>query len=337
MKNFLIALLLIMGAQLTSLANGLKNSTDTVTVTLGGTSKMLFLVENQKDLEDLDKYDINGMLKDLSHQLKEDHDSSDVITIEDESGEKYLKKEATSEYSGEEDDYDRESYHGRRSSRMETSYRFGLDIGLNNYLEDGKFPDQSGALYTIRPMSWNVAINSNWRSHLIGKLFMDWGPNIMWYNYFFQDKNTRIIKTDDGVEFVENDPPVGAQSSKLGITYINFQAVPILYLGQDRGSRYGRWSGNWCNQYKFRGVRIGLGGYTGYRIDSWSKFVYKDESGKKQRDKQKDNYYLNNWRYGLRFLFGFRGFTLYTNYDLNSLFSGGRGPELQAISFGIAL
>ena len=300
---------------------------------------MLFLVEDQKDLEDLDKYDINAMLKDLNQQLKNNDDSSDMIIIEDVSGEKYLNTETEAGYTNvdQEERYDSERYHKRRRSHIETSYRFGVDFGLNNYLEDGKFPDQSGALYTVRPMSWNIAINSNWRSHLTGRLFMDWGPNIMWYNYFFQNKNTRIIRTEDGVEFVENDPPVGAQSSKLGITYINFQAVPILYLGQSKRSRYSGWPCDWCSKYKFRGIRIGLGGYSGYRIDSWSKFVYKDESGKKQRDKQKDNYYFNNWRYGIRFLFGFRGLTLYTNYDLNSLFSSGRGPELHAISFGITL
>ena len=69
-----------------------EGSSDTVTVKLGGTSKMLFLVEDQKDLEDLDKYDINGMLKDLSQQLTQNDDTSDVVIIKDEGGEKYLKK-----------------------------------------------------------------------------------------------------------------------------------------------------------------------------------------------------------------------------------------------------
>ena len=155
------------------------------------------------------------------------------MIIEDESGEKYLKTESDADGVDidKEERYDRDRYQGRRRSRMETSYRFGVDFGLNNYLENGRFPDQSGAQYTVRPMSWNIAINSNWRTHLTGRLFMDWGPNIMWYNYFFQDKNTRITKTEERVIFYVDDPPMNARFSKLGITYINFQAVPILYLG----------------------------------------------------------------------------------------------------------
>ena len=325
----------------TTMANpGSASSTDTVTIKLGETSKMIFLVDNQEDLENLYKYDINGMLKDLSQQIKEQDDTTEVTIIQDEGGEKYLQKEEESEIEDSSDEmvertaWDRRR---RRRSTMETRYRFGMDIGLNNYLEDGKFPDESGALYTVRPLSWNIAINSNWRTHLGGRFFMDWGPNIMWYNYFFQNENTRIVRTEEEVIFVENDPLMNARYSKLGITYINFQAVPIIYLGRGKRSRYSGWPCDWCRKYKFRGVRVGFGGYSGYRIDSWSKFAYRDENGKKRRIKEKDNYYLSNWRYGLRFVFGFRGLTLYTNYDLNTLFSEGRGPELNAISFGISL
>ena len=309
-------------------------ASDTVMVKFGNTSKVLLLVEDQKDLEELGKYDINSMLKDLSQKIQEQNDSTGEIIIEDPSGERYRIEETKELVRPSEKERDRDR--SWRKRRYGTRYRFGADIGFNNYLENGNFPDEEGALYTVRPLSFNIAINSFWRTHLGGRFFMDWGPNIMWYNYYFQNKNTRIISTDDGVEFVENDPPVDARYSKFGITYVNFAVVPIVHFGRSKGRGHGYRYHDWGRHSRFRGPRIGIGGYSGYRIDSWSKFAFRDESGKKKREKVKDNYFLSNWRYGVRFIFGFRGFTMYTNYDLNTLFSEDRGPELNALSFGIS-
>lgn len=65
-------------------------------------------------------------------------------------------------------------------------------------------------------------------------------------------------------------------------------------------------------------VRFGAGPYAGYLINSYSKQVYK-ENGDKEKDRNHDNFYLNNIRYGVRFQFGFRDVDLFFNYDLNEL------------------
>jgi len=39
----------------------------------------------------------------------------------------------------------------------------------------------------------------------------------------------------------------------------------------------------------------------------------------------------------LRFQMGYRGIDFYANYDLNELFVEGRGPQLNAFSFGFVL
>lgn len=80
--------------------------------------------------------------------------------------------------------------------------------------------------------------------------------------------------------------------------------------------------------------RIGLGPYAGYRIDSYTKLQYKEE-GEKRRERNHDPFYLNNIRYGLRFQIGFRDTDLFFNYDMNELFASGKGPKLNAFSFGI--
>jgi hypothetical protein len=80
--------------------------------------------------------------------------------------------------------------------------------------------------------------------------------------------------------------------------------------------------------------RIGAGPYVGYRIASRSKLVY-SEDGDVEKEKDRDSFYLNNLRYGARLQLGFRSTDLFFNYDLNELFVEGKGPKLNAFSFGI--
>jgi hypothetical protein len=45
--------------------------------------------------------------------------------------------------------------------------------------------------------------------------------------------------------------------------------------------------------------------------------------------------YANNFRYGGRVEIGIADFNMFFNYDLNDVFESGKGPELNAISFGL--
>ena len=93
---------------------------------------------------------------------------------------------------------------------------------------------------------------------------------------------------------------------------------------------------NWfvLDRNKGEGFRIGGGVYAGYRLGSRAKYVSKEDN-ERQRVKDRTNFYVNNWRYGVRVQLGIDGIDLFANYDLNELFIAGRGPELNAFSFGI--
>jgi hypothetical protein len=119
---------------------------------------------------------------------------------------------------------------------------------------------------------------------------------------------------------------VNFKKSKLSASYVHASLVPIVdFGGHSRKSRF--WDG-YNNSF-----RIGLGPYVGYRISSHSKLVYKDDDREKEKDN--DSFYLNNFRYGLRLQLGYRSTDLFFNYDLNELFSEGKGPKLNAFSFGV--
>jgi hypothetical protein len=52
--------------------------------------------------------------------------------------------------------------------------------------------------------------------------------------------------------------------------------------------------------------------------------------------KQKDDFNLNRFRYGITGRFGYAWINLFVNYGLSDLFEDGTGPELTPVSAGLA-
>lgn len=216
-----------------------------------------------------------------------------------------------------------------------THNSFNIDLGINNYLEDGKSPEENNEPYAVRPWgSWYVALKSINDTHVAGSLHLLWGADVSWYNFKFQNDNIRLTEGEDQVDFVESPAEFDPVKSKLTAAYINISMVPMVQLGQNR--HRDRACPHWFYWDDDRGFRIGIGGYGGYKLASYTKTVVKD-GGDKKKDRDKDGFYLNNIRYGLRLQAGFRHVDLFFNYDLNELFDEGRGPELNAFSFGVVL
>lgn len=229
----------------------------------------------------------------------------------------------------------------RRKRRFGTHNDFRIDLGINNFLEDGSSPSENNELYAVRPWgSWYVALKSENDTHIGGALHLLWGGDVSWYNFKFEDESVRIIDGPEMVQFAQSNEAVSFQKSKLTAAYINASVVPMLKFGSR--SRYHRkWFGFRGDNWDFgwnadEGFRIGAGMYAGYRIASYAKYVTK-EDGDKEKDRDKDGFYLNNFRYGVRGQIGFRGVDIFINYDLNELFADNRGPKLNAFSFGVVL
>lgn len=341
---------------------------DTIVMEFGDNATILVLVESPEDLELLQNYDINQMLKEMAMTIESSDDETDYLAIEDEEGDRYLRdttivlrnrdrnRQRTQAriklagYEVEVDDFedlgedleDMEFSKYEKKERIEkrgwgTRYSFNVELGLNNWLENGKFPDGNNAQYTVKPWgSWYVGLASTHKTSIGGPVFLEWGANLAWFNWKFDDTTTRVNKEDDQVAF-SNDPSVSGIKSKLSTTYINAHLVPMLDFSYgtrkvetvDRGSYR-------VTRYKKRGFRIGAGVYGGYRLGSSTKIVFKEE-GDRKKDNENSNYFMNNFRYGLRGQLGYKGFDFFVNYDLNEIFSDNRGPQLNALSFGIIL
>ncbi len=307
--------------------------TDTVVVELAKTSRMVFTIKDKSDLEQLRQYDFQAMFDDILTRL-EKSDSVVVVVNPTEKTQTETTDVTASDFnvyhqeSDDDDNDDSDDDYFRHKHHYRTRHAFNVDLGLNSYLEDGKFPDEEGQAYATRPWgSWYLGLNSVQRTSITNSFYVEWALGVSWNIFRFQNDKTIVVKDDNGVNFDEDFRDVSFIKSKLGVTYLNVSAVPMFSFGDQHGGK--RW-----RTYN-SGFRIGAGPYAGYRIGSWARQVYKDEDGDRQRERNRDNFYLNNFRYGLRLQIGVRSADFFINYDMNELFATGKGPKLNAFSFGV--
>ena len=299
---------------------------DTVVVNLAKTSKVVFTIKDRTDLALLKQYDFQALFNDILKKL-ENKDTIKII-VKDSVQDVVIRNAEVLEKWDDEDEDDEKWWNDRKYRYRGTRHSINFDLGTNNYLEEGKFPDADGAQYAVRPWgSWYVGINSVQRTQVGKKFFVEWGVGISWYNFKFQDDRTVMIKTDDQVSFEEDIRDLAFIKSKLSVTYLNASVIPMLdFGGYSRRARFWRSHNS--------AFRIGAGPYVGYRIASKTKQVYKDD-GDREKDKERSNFYLNNLRYGVRLQLGVRSADFFFNYDLNELFATDKGPKLNAFSFGV--
>ena len=317
---------------------------DTVVVRVGKESKVIFSIKDKQDLETLKHYNFQALMDDMLLKL-EKRDTSALSKTSTDYLKDTLKNPTTVKQvdswerdRDRDDDYDRFRRRSsrRRDSNRNTYHSFNIDLGMNNYLENGSFPDESNTLYTVKPWgSWYVGLNSVLRTRVKGKFFVEWGAGVTWYNFKFNNRTVVITKDDNSVIFSEDTRPYSFSKNKLTAAYVNFSIVPMIdFGGSSRKPMV--FNGDRVNFDKRGSFRFGAGPYVGYRLDSYTKQDW-EEGGNTQKSHVHDNYYLNNLRYGVRVQFGFRDTDIFFNYDLNDLFITGKGPTLHAFSFGITL
>lgn len=304
---------------------------DTVIVNLTNTTRVVLTMEDRNDISVLRDYDFQQLFDDIIDKLENRDTTSAPAGVNDSIPETESEDTWAHEEPGWEDDDNDEEWEWDskwNDKPGHTTQSFNFDLGTNNYVSDGKFPDSENATYAVRPWgSWYVGLNSIQRTRIARNFFVEWGLGLSWYNLKFQKDNILIEKDDLGVSFVENNAAdVDFRKSKLTVSYINASIVPMLDFSNS-STRARLWDSS-------SSFRIGLGPYLGYRIDSYSKVKYK-EAGETEKEKNHDSFYLENIRYGMRLQIGFRSTDLFFNYDMNDLFSPGKGPSLNAFSFGV--
>jgi hypothetical protein len=368
-KNLLYTICLI-----TAPAVVVGNPADTVIIELDNNTRIIILVKDAEGLKNLENYDLNAMLRDLNMSIDSSGEDTRHLVIEDESGEKYVadttivvednggisyqddqeefklnlwnyritaKVKDWDEYEEEFEEWE-DGPDFKKSTRIEEGpqsfSKCVLEFGMNNYLENGDFPDANGAPYAVRPWgSWYLGLGWNRANYLSKSFLLEWGANFTWYSFKLEDNQIIITKGVDMVEFNPLPSEYDGKKSKLTASFVNVSLVPMFDFSGNRRKVKSLESGSVkIENYKKQGFKIGIGAYAGYRLGSHSKIKFKEGSDT-DKDKEHSSFYLENFRYGLRARVGIQSLDLFFNYDLNDLFEAGRGPELNAFSFGIII
>jgi len=355
-KTYIVGILLIMVSFYAKADHTMAQ--DTIIIQFGNNSKIVIVTNNSDEIKDLKKYDLNKIINELNMSI-DDSGETKYLVIEDESGKKYLKDKTinikdddgdgvsidisngnvnihTSDDDNDNVNINFKTNKYRDYSKKRTKHFFNIEIGTSNWFEDGGFA--SGVPYTVRPWgSWYVGFSSLQKTSLGGPLFIEWGPSLNWYNWKFEDESTRISEDNGIITFTstaDNNPDnVDFIKSKLTASHLNFSLVPVLDFSYGKKTIERDGTRKKITVDKRNGIRVGLGAYAGLRLGSKTKVVVND--GGRSRNKDRDDFLLSNFRYGVRAQFGFRGLDFFANYDLNNVFQDNAGPELNAFSFGL--
>lgn len=343
MKNLLLIYAAVLSG-ICSYATAQQSAGDTIIVKLKNKNKIIILTDKEKDFESLKKLQFDKIMRKVDSSLasldslferdieiregrkKEVRIGNLVRILEsdaDDDGENKMVKIVVKDG----DTVRTEIFRNKRKKEPEFHFfnffdeddgLFELDLGFNNYLEKGNLPSDNGASYGLLPFNSNI-VNLRILKKLGGnrgktRFSGSAGLEFSWNNYKF-DQDVIIGKDSAGIRF---EPfPAGQKKikSKLAAFWIN---VPLMLHYHAMKSSF----------------HMAFGGFAGYRLGSHSKVKFSEE-GVEKKEKEYTNFYLNSLQYGLRFQIGFYDVDFFASYNLNSLFSKGRGPQLTPLSFGV--
>ena len=192
--------------------------------------------------------------------------------------------------------------------RTTTDLVFG--IGFNNAIIEGQDINDSpykigGSGFVELGVAWKTRLFENtnfWR--------VKYGVSIQWNKFNIKD-NQYLVNTNDAISLQEF--PLDLDKAKFRTTNLVF---PLhLEFGPSRKierDSYVRYSTN-------SQLKIGLGGYAGVGLGHMQKLKYKQD-GDRQKDKQKGNFNVNEFVYGLSGYVALGDAALYVKYDLNPIF-----------------
>lgn len=319
---------------------------DSLVIRFANQTRLVIYAPNKAGIQALSAYDLNKIVRDMGMKLDSLPNGQTAIRIGEQDGQRYLKDTVlvVTRNNGNVNvvirnpkQYYPDTVGGaiknvrgvmkavrdtlrEKRNRDQMNPFTNFQLGINGLVAQPSAPAYSGGQYEFRPGGsryFGVAIGQ--RPVLAGnkrvKLSLYYALEAVWQNYMF-DNNVVAQKGPTQVLFT----PVSERLQKSKLTNFSFQVpvVPRVSFYSEGGRRI---------------FHIGVGGFVGYRLDSYTKT--KDAGDAKNREHS--SFYQNDLRYGLVGHIGIRNINLFVKYELNPTFQTNKGPDVRAVSFGITL
>ncbi|QHV98454.1 outer membrane beta-barrel protein [Spirosoma endbachense] len=305
---------------------------DSLVIRFANRTRLVIYAPDKASIQALSSYDLNKIVREMSMKLDSVPGGETAISQD---GGRYLKdtvlvvtkkKDGVSIVINTSDTTKSDSIRNRRDYKRSTvrrginSWSRGIDfqIGLNTFLNQSAVASYPSDLYSLKPLgSRYFAVAFSQRPTLINgkraKFSLYYALEASWNNYMFEN-NVVAQKGTSQVEF--NPYPEQLKKSKLTTFALQLPVVPRISFYNSSGRKV---------------FHLGVGGFIGYRLDSYTKIKRQNND----KEHEHSNFYLNDFRYGLVGHIGIVRTSLFVKYDLNPVFQEGKGPDVRTLSFGI--
>lgn len=192
-----------------------------------------------------------------------------------------------------------------------------IDIGLSTYTDNGSYTLSPANSY-LETETWKSSnfglevfqmgyrFNSYFKVYLAAGL--DWNHMRLKENITFQKKQPTLTYIEEPIEFKKN---------RFSSQYLR---VPLSFQLRTKDDQKG-------NKFNFV-----FGPEVGFLLNGKVKQVSNDRG----KEKFKDDYNLNPFRYGAFARLGYSGMGVYAKYYMNDVFADGQGPvDFKNLSFGL--
>ncbi len=246
-----------------------------------------------------------------------------IADIDSDLGE--MEKEKDNMENKDDNDWDWDSKHDWHFNRDEhklDGHWAGFELGINNFRNknmelslpaDGDFMELNSAKswqFALNFMEYTIPIYKN-------KIGLVTGLGFEWNGYNLK-KSVRLHENESGVIVGDTLGSAKFDKNKLNTTYFNIPLILEFQFGNEHP------------------VHISAGVIGGIKLGSNTKQEY-EKDGKKYEDKVRDDYQINDFRYGATVRIGYRALNLFANYELTPLFETNKGPELYPFTIGLTL
>jgi hypothetical protein len=200
---------------------------------------------------------------------------------------------------------------------------FDIGIGFNQQLEDGQYlvEDIAGQLEFWKSISFNLGYGAKSRiGNPYSKVYVKYGVDFSWHN-FHLDGNEMLINDGSAATFESAPDILAFEENKYHIAYFNIPVMLQLDFSE---------AGDRDEAFTF-----GLGGYAGIRLLAKTETEYNTAQYERVEVKVYDDFFTQQFRYGVMTQIGFDSFKITASYDLNEFFRSNKGPAYNMVNIGI--
>jgi hypothetical protein len=203
-------------------------------------------------------------------------------------------------------------YFSKRPFRGErrTTSQFVFALGVNNLVTNEQIAHSDFKYWKSHFYEWGFTYNTRILKDE-NLLHFKYGMSLM-YNNIRATDNRYFVKNGAQTDLVTS--PVHLDESRFRNVYI---MVP-LHLEFDFSKKEIRDDNTYFRTHK--SLRVGLGGYAGFRVKSKQILCFDDANGNDVEQRSKGGYNVNDFNYGLSTYIGYKATSLYLKYDLQPLF-----------------